>query len=173
MSWKLALAALALLGVTPNPVDARDWLIRADLVVVVDGDTLVLGGERVRLWGIDAPEDGQPCERDGKLYDCGASAQAALLELVAGRDLWCAVRDRDRYGRTVATCRVGGPDGPDLGASLVRAGWAVDYRRYSKGRYARDEASARRAGLGLWEGRFTSPETCRREHCAVSRGAGR
>lgn len=173
MSWKHALAALALLGVTPNPADARTWLTPATLVVVVDGDTLVLGGERVRLWGIDAPENGQRCERDGKLYDCGASAQTALLEILAGRDLWCEARDRDRYGRIVATCRVGAPDGSDLGALLVRSGWAVDYRRYSKGRYAGDEARARRARLGLWDGRFTSPETCRRERCTVSRGAGR
>lgn len=167
MFWKLALAAMALLGAAPATADARAWLTPAELVVVVDGDTLVLGGERVRLWGIDAPEDGQPCERDGKLYDCGASAQAALLELVAGRDLWCEARDRDRYGRTVAVCRIGAPDGPDVGAGLVRAGWAVDYRRYSKGGYAREEASARRAGRGLWEGRFLSPETCRREGCTV------
>lgn len=173
MSWKLAIAALALFGVGPIPADARTWLTPAALVVVVDGDTLTLGGERVRLWGIDAPESGQPCERDGKLYDCGASAQAALLEMLAGRDLWCEARDRDRYGRTVAACRIGAPDGPDLGAGLVRAGWAIDYRRYSKGRYARDEASARRAGLGLWEGRFTLPETCRRERCTVTPGAGR
>lgn len=167
MVWKAALAAFLLLGVAAPPVDARGWLTPAELVVVVDGDTLVLGGERVRLWGIDAPEDGQPCERDGKFYDCGASAQAALLELLAGHDLWCEARDRDRYGRTVATCRIDAPDGPDVGARLVRAGWAVDYRRYSKGRYARDEDAARRAGLGLWEGRFISPETCRREGCAV------
>lgn len=167
MVWKAALAALLLLGVAAQPVGARAWLTPAKLVVVVDGDTLVLGGERVRLWGIDAPEDGQPCERDGKLYDCGASAQAALLELVAGRDLWCEARDRDRYGRTVAVCRIGALDGPDVGAELVRAGWAIDYRRYSKGRYAREEASARRAGRGLWEGRFVSPEICRREGCTV------
>ncbi len=40
---------------------------------------------------------------------------------------------------------------------MVREGWALDYGRYSKGRYAGEQESARSARRGLWSGEFTLP----------------
>ena len=126
---------------------------------VVDGDTLEVGGRRVRLHGIDAPESGQQCADGwGKRYDCGARASGLLRHLTEGREVSCAATGRDRYGRIVAVCRAAGRD---LGRTLVRHGWAVAYERYSRD-YVRDEWEARKERRGLWSGRFDPPEHWRR-----------
>lgn len=61
-------------------------------VRVIDGDTLEVGAETIRLWGIDAPEGGQTCARAGVTYECGAEARAALSRLVESRAVRCEAR---------------------------------------------------------------------------------
>ena len=122
---------------------------------VIDGDTLELAdGQKLRLWGIDAPEGSQSCQRYGRPWRCGDDATAALEALVAGRKLTCDAHDRDRYGRIVAVCRV---DGRDIGAELVHQGWALDYADYSDGAYADEQVEAERVQRGLWSGSFVPP----------------
>ena len=87
-------------------------------------------------------------------YPCGEEAQEVLGALLQGGAVECQAVDQDRYGRTVASCVV---NGRDLGGELVRLGWAVDFRRYSKGSYAGQEQEAREAGRGLWAGKFELP----------------
>ncbi|WP_370146136.1 thermonuclease family protein [Bradyrhizobium elkanii] len=60
----------------------------------------------------------------------------------------------DQYGRTVATCSVGGTD---LGKWLVLSGLALDWPQYSKGRYAGVPREAERAGRGFWKGSYVEP----------------
>jgi endonuclease YncB( thermonuclease family) len=127
----------------------------AGTVQVIDGDTIGLAGARIRLWGIDAPERGQTCRgKNGDNYECGRDAAAVLLELTRGRRVECAQRDTDRYGRVVAVCRT---ENGELNAVMVRRGWAVDYTKYSRGRYRSEEEQARREQLGMWAGRFEMP----------------
>lgn len=129
-------------------------------VRVIDGDTLALGDQRIRLYGIDAPERSQGClDARGQPYPCGRYAALALEALVRGRDLSCAVLSRDRYGRDVARCRAGGVD---LGAALVEHGWAIAFRKYSLD-YVPAEETARGYGSGIWAGSFTEPAEYRRE----------
>lgn len=109
---------------------------------VIDGDTIRIGATTFRLWGIDAPEADQKCD-DG--WPAGAAARRALQSLMDGRRIECQPRDRDRYGRTVAVCRA---DGRDLGASMVRAGMALAFTRYSTD-YREDEAAAKSARAGV------------------------
>lgn len=127
----------------------------AGLATVTDGDTLRIAGERVRLFGIDAPETKQTCERNGLTWLCGQEAAAFLRSLTEGRKITCEEMDRDLYGRIVAVCRL--PNGRDVGAALVSAGLAMDYRKYSAGRYAELETAARSADRGLWAGKFVAP----------------
>lgn len=128
---------------------------------VVDGDTFSVGPERVRLWGVDAPEGRQVCQNArGLNFACGDAARDRLVSLIGGRDVRCEVRDRDPYGRAVSRCMAGSTD---LGEAMVRAGWAMDYVRFSGGAYASAEAEARRARRGLWAGRFETPSTWRAE----------
>lgn len=124
---------------------------------VVDGDTLVIGGEHVRLFGIDAPELAQTCERSGKAWPCGDWAKTTLEDRLKGRQIACRGNSRDRYGRLLATCDLAGAD---LGGALVRDGAAFAYRRYSTA-YVAEERLAEAAGRGLWRGTAVAPETFR------------
>jgi endonuclease YncB( thermonuclease family) len=122
---------------------------------VIDGDTLEIHGSRIRLWGIDAPESTQLCRgEDSDPYRCGAQAANKLDALIAGRPVNCMPINLDRYGRTVATCAVGGLD---LGEWLVQNGLALDWPQYSKGKYGAAQRIAERAGLGIWAGSYVEP----------------
>jgi endonuclease YncB( thermonuclease family) len=125
---------------------------------VVDGDTLTVAGERIRLFGVDAPEARQMCERDGQPWRCGAEAGVALRAFLSGKPVRCTPMDRDRYGRVVARCVAAGQD---VGAWLVSEGMAVAYTEFSW-RYVPQELAARRHGRGLWAGRFVTPAEYRR-----------
>lgn len=122
---------------------------------VTDGDTLVVGHARVRLHGIDAPEGSQTCAApSGQPYRCGDSSEGFLARMAPpGAAIECEVLDADRYGRLVARCVV---EGRDLSAWMVRAGWAVAFRRYSTD-YVALEDEARQAHRGMWAGSFVAP----------------
>ena len=120
---------------------------------VIDGDTLELDGERIRLHGIDAPEMKQTCKRDGLTWLCGKEARKALVGWVGGRDVDCEGDTRDRYGRLLAHCSV---DGQDIGEWMVSRGLAVAYYRFSY-EYERAEHRAKSAKVGLWAGDFEKP----------------
>ena len=77
---------------------------------VIDGDTLEIHGQRIRLHGIDAPESRQFCEKNGKKYRCGQQAALALADKVGRATIRCEQRDIDRYKRIVAVCRLGSED---------------------------------------------------------------
>jgi endonuclease YncB( thermonuclease family) len=120
---------------------------------VIDGDTIEIHGQRIRLHGIDAPEASQPCNLDGKSWRCGQASANALAEYIGRRPVTCEPRARDRYGRLVAACSVGGAS---ISAWMVREGWAVAYRRYSQD-FVADEAAARAAKRGIWRSAFIVP----------------
>jgi endonuclease YncB( thermonuclease family) len=121
---------------------------------VMDGDTLDLAGQRIRIWGIDAAEGDQICQRGGHLWQCGEAAARALETLVHQGGIKCTEVDHDEYGHTVATCVV---NGRDVGSDMVRSGWALDYAKYSRGAYLGEQLDAIQAQRGLWAGSFMPP----------------
>lgn len=138
-------------------------------VRVIDGDTLDVGGTRVRLHGIDAPEAGQTCTRPGgAVWECGAWVTGELTALAEGRWARCEQMDTDRYGRAVARCEIGGED---LGAQLVSSGLAFAFRRYSM-TYDPHEKAAAVAGLGLWSSQVQRPAEYRGSRGSVAPDPG-
>lgn len=153
--WKWTAAVLGLAAMCLG----AQLLLRGS-TLVVDGDTLMVGSQRVRLWGVDAPEGLQSCkDARGVAFACGDRARDRLRALIGGAMVTCAPKDRDQYGRTVALCRAGDVD---LGGQLVREGWALDYRQFSQGYYASQEAAARAERVGIWAGAFEPPSEFRR-----------
>lgn len=128
----VALASVALANVSNA---------RAHCERICDGDTLKVDGTTYRLWGIDAPELHQVCQG----WPAGIEATKALENLTAGKAIACDDRGHDRYGRTIAVCRV---DGVDLGAAMVKAGMAFAFVKYSRD-YVGLEAFARAAAEGV------------------------
>ena len=120
---------------------------------VIDGDTLEIRGERIRLFGVDTPELGQPWwDGDGREQDAGLSAKEALSELVEGKRLAVNVLREDQYRRSVAIVKV---DGRDVARSLVKRGLA--FASPGSSRYRRTEKSARRRRRGFWQGEVMMP----------------
>jgi endonuclease YncB( thermonuclease family) len=122
---------------------------------VIDGDTLEIDATRIRLWGVDAPENDQLCRADdGIQYRCGARSATELANFIAGRPISCVPVSLDQIGQTFAVCSV---DGIDLGDWLVRNGLALDWPQYSKGKYDRAQRDADHAGRGIWQGSYIAP----------------
>ena len=115
---------------------------------MIDGDTIEIAGERIRLYGIDAPETKQTCTNaDGKEWRCGQDATFALAKMIGDQWITCKGKNRDRYGRLIAVCYTGLYD---LNAKMVRQGWAMAYRRYSTD-YVQDELAAKAVRKrGMW-----------------------
>lgn len=118
--------------------------------VAIDGDLFLLGGERIRLHGIDAPELNQVCA-DGSRP--GLLARDALAALIDAQKVRCEPVDRDRFLRTVARCFL--DDGSDVAARMVASGWAWAFTRYSL-EYVPQEREAQAGGLGV-HGRGCKP----------------
>ncbi|OJU49860.1 MAG: nuclease [Mesorhizobium sp. 61-13] len=144
------LGTLIVLTALLNEMDTRTAEGRA---VIVDGDSIELGGQRIRLRGIDAPEYRQTCNRNGSEYPCGRAAREALVQLTAGRAVTCSGWRNDRYGRLLGDCKAGAVD---LNSAQVAAGWAVAY-----GDFEVEEARARGAKAGIWAGTFEWPQDWR------------
>lgn len=125
---------------------------------VIDGDTLEVGGIRVRIFGIDAVEADQTCRHPVRGdWPCGAFVSRELRAWVTGKSLRCVVHGVDRYGRKIAICDL---KGQDLGQALVRAGLAFAYKKYSA-RYVAEERAALRDGRGLWTSVVVPPSEFR------------
>lgn len=142
---------MALLLIAPaTRAEAAEVAGRAS---IIDGDTIEIRGERLRLEGIDAFEARQHCMREGKAWPCGRRAAFALAEKLSSSNVRCTWAARDRYRRALATCFLGAEN---INAWLVREGWALAYRQYSKA-YVEEEAKAKAAGAGAWTGTFAAP----------------
>lgn len=158
--WALTLVP-ATRAVTPLIVKpAQRVTPAADLVgraSVIDGDTIRIGGDSVRFNGVDAPESQQTCANEhGATYRCGAESARALDEfLAASRPVRCTPLSRDQYGRVIADCFRA--DGANVAAWLVRRGHALDWPRFSNGRYASEQRLASAEKRGVWRGSFQNP----------------
>ena len=133
---------------------------------VIDGDTLEIHGERIRILDIDAPESAQYCFKSSAdletgAWPCGRRAALALSDWIGQQTVTCDAAKKDRYRRWLARCAVAGQD---MAEWLASNGWAVPYRN-CKCNMIRDAAhNARTAQLGIWGSAFTLPWEWRAAH---------
>ena len=133
------------------PSSAQAQIIEGT-ATAIDGDTLDMTGQRIRLLHIDAPELRQTCQRASE-WTCGAEAKAALSGLVANEPVVCTATGLDAYRRYLATCRT---RHGDLAQALLRQGMATvdDNAPYE---YAAAASEALAAKRGIWGSTFEEP----------------
>ena len=125
----------------------------ADSLRVVDGDTIVLNGEKIRFSGIDTPELKQTCMNGDEKVFCGKSAKMLLIKKIGNETPKCISEGKDAYKRILAECFI---NGESLSAFLVRSGYAFAYRKYSK-KFIEDEEFAKENKFGMWSMEFEYP----------------
>ena len=137
---------------------------------IIDGDTIHINDNKFRLEGIDAPEMRQQCKKESfkisfligftfyKDYSCGRVSKEKLITKINTSEIKCISSSKDRYKRYIATCFKGKTN---LNQWMVRNGFAIAYRRYSK-KYVPDEVFAKENKLGLWQGKFMEAEKWRK-----------
>ena len=127
-------------------------------IQVIDGDTIHVGKLTYRLFGIDAPETKQICEKDNIKIQCGIIAKNVLINKIGDKIPECIVKDKDRYQRLVAECFI---NKESLSKFMVREGYAVAYAQYSKD-FIEDEKYAKENKLGFWSMNFQTPSEYRK-----------
>lgn len=135
-------------GVEPQPFDAKTAgplpynTVLNGSAYVIDGDSLVIQKTQIRLFGVDAPEINHPY---------GQKAKWALVTLCKGQTVRAETIEKDDYGRVVAQCFL--QDGRDLSAEMVKLGLAIDWAKFSGGKYRALEVVDIRRKLWLADAR--------------------
>ena len=160
-----ALLALVALALAARFIPSNAPTSPRASATAIDGDTLRMGQQLIRLQGIDAPEFEQHCQDEqGRAWLCGREAHAGLAQLIGHSLISCTINGSDRYGRALATCstdRVG-----DVGEAMVRAGLAVNFLGW---RYQLAQLQARAQKRGVWRGTFETPQDWRRRRRTADR----
>ena len=125
----------------------------ADNLKIVDGDTIVLNGEKIRFSGIDTPELKQTCMKGEQKVFCGMFAKMLLIKKIGNETPKCISEGKDAYKRTLAECFI---NGESLSVFLVRSGYAFAYKKYSK-KFIKEEEFAKENKLGMWSMEFEYP----------------
>jgi endonuclease YncB( thermonuclease family) len=133
---------------------------------IIDGDSIEIGGERIHILDIDAPERGQFCFRKGETLEqgawpCGEQAALALSGLIGQQNVACETLKRGTDKGWLARCTVAGED---LARWLAANGWAVPAQS-CKCEVVRSTANqAESARRGIWSSAFTMPWDWRKAH---------
>lgn len=128
---------------------------------VIDGDTISINNDKIRLYGIDAPEMTQSCSFENySEWKCGEDAAAFLQGAIVGKNLYCTVINIDQYERYVAECYT--DTRTNINSMMVLEGWAVNYDHYTD-LYKADEIVAKEYERGIWAGSFQMPWEFRQE----------
>ena len=127
--------------------------------IIIDGDTIHIGKNKIRLHGIDAPEYRQTCTIDKEMWNCGIESKIALENFILTKEVNCEIIDVDQYRRFVGICFL---ENQNINQYMVRNGWAIAYRYYSDD-YIDQEEKAKQKKLGIWQGKFEEPYLFRKK----------
>ncbi len=139
-------------------------------ILITDGDTIKIGNEKIRLFGIDAPEIKQICKnKNNEPYACGIVSKKYLTYLIKdyssklNKKIYCYYSERDRYNRIIGECFIGAGSLFNINEKMVSAGDAVAYLKYSK-KYLDAQNKAKNNKTGIWGGTFDLPEEWRKKN---------
>ena len=136
---------------------------------VTDGDTIKINGNKIRLFGIDAPEVKQSCKKPFisfsfyslyKKYNCGVISTEKLRDKISNKKISCLISNKDRYGRFIGECFY---KKLNLNSWMVKNGYAAAYLKYSK-KFVAQENQAKKNKLGIWQGPFINPWEWRKKN---------
>ena len=154
---------------TYNNVKSQEPKIISGIAKVIDGDTIRINKDKIRLFGIDAPEKKQQCKKPfltisvltfNKDYQCGEMSTNKLKMKINKKFVMCKSDNKDRYDRFIAECFI---DKNNINRWMVSNGYAVAYRKYSK-KFVSQENLAKKEKLGLWAGTFEMPWVWRKKN---------
>ena len=126
---------------------------------IIDGDTIHIGKNKIRLYGIDAPEINQRCTIKKKKWKCGIESYLALKSIILNNKIQCEIIDVDQYKRLIGKCFV---NKVYINQYMVINGWAIAYRYYSLD-FINDEEIAKNNKAGIWKGKFQEPYLFRKQ----------
>ena len=126
---------------------------------IIDGDTIHVEKNKIRLYGIDAPEINQSCTINTIAWECGLDSSQALESIISENEVRCEIMEIDRYKRFVAKCYA---NKIYLNQYMVQNGWAIAYRYYSDD-FINDEEIAKHKKIGIWQGKFQEPYLFRKQ----------
>ena len=133
---------------------------KSDNIKIIDGDTIHLNGVKIRFSGIDAPETNfrgknQNCVLEGSIINCGLLSKNYLIKLANNKKVECVLEKKpDQFKRKLGECFV---DDKSLSMLMVENGYAFDYPKYSKKKFARAQKYAKKNKLGIWKMDFEFP----------------
>ena len=128
-------------------------------VKIIDGDTIHIGKNKIRLHGIDALEINQTCTIKEKTWECGIESYLALKSIILNNNVQCEIIDVDQYKRLIGKCFV---NKIYINQYMVLNGWAIAYRYYSLD-FIDDEEIAKKNKIGIWKGKFQEPYLFRKQ----------
>jgi len=149
----MRLGILLILAITAATPAAAEGDRLQGPATVISGDTLVVQGQRMHLFGIDAPDKGQPCQWPNKVIDCGNISRTALLDLIAPVEIACRRRNTNADGTWIATCKA---EGFDVGSNMIYTGWAMTPPG-DPAKYGKVQENAKTRKRGMWKGTFEMP----------------
>ena len=136
-------------------------------ILITDGDTIKIGKEKIRLFGIDAPEIKQVCKSyNNNPYACGIVSRNYLTYLItkdSNNKIYCYYSERDRYNRIIGECFIGASSSFNINEKMVSGGEAVAYLKYSE-KYSEAQNQAKKNKVGIWAGTFDLPEEWRKKN---------
>ena len=126
---------------------------------IIDGDTIHIGKNKIRLHGIDALEINQTCTIKEKTWECGIESYLALKSIILNNKVQCEIIDVDQYKRLIGKCFV---NKIYINQYMVQNGWAIPYRYYSLD-FIDDEEAGKNNKAGIWKGKFLEPYLFRKQ----------
>ena len=154
---------------TYNDVKSDELKIISGIAKVIDGDTIKIKKNKIRLFGIDAPEKKQQCQKPrfsiffltfNKNYKCGEISTNKLKIKINKKLVMCKYNKKDRYNRFIAECY---KDKININKWMISNGYAVAYKKYSK-KFISQENLAKKEKLGIWAGTFEMPWEWRKKN---------